>query len=185
MIKKLACAYLSQMNNSVTYGYRPNQQCNVTALTIGASAHINPNWVDKSGREEQLISVITANGGSIYSPGDMAAGFNALYNADGVKDTFYAAFNIEKIVEEIDAGNPCIIHGYFTRSGHIVTVVGHDLDNKQLIIHDPYGEWFRTGYHVNNASNQTRGKDNVFRMTTIDELCNYDGIWTHVISKIT
>ncbi len=46
----------------------------------------------------------------------------------------------------IDIGNLAVIHGWFTPSGHIVTVVGYS--DTVLIVHDPYGEWFAWGYRT-------------------------------------
>ena len=165
------------------YGFHPDQQCNVTALAMVGSYHtVGPSSVDGSGYEEALLTTIVERlGGSPYVPKDMAAGFNKQYPT--LYDQFYASATIPQICSAIDAGNPCVIHGYFTRSGHIVTVVGYD--STHLYIHDPYGEWSASGYERNTPKNPTIGKLNKFKKTTITELCDYGGIWCHFISKRT
>jgi hypothetical protein len=49
-------------------------------------------------------------------------------------DVKYTA-TIEEVKESIDNGNPCILHGMFTRSGQIV--VAREYDFRGLIVNDP------------------------------------------------
>jgi uncharacterized protein YvpB len=39
----------------------------------------------------------------------------------------------------LDRGQPVVMHGWFTNSGHVVLAVGYD--SKGLYFHDPYGRW--------------------------------------------
>lgn len=177
---KLATPYFSQMNNGVNYGYQPYQQCNVTALSMCAAFFLDSQAKDDQGWEQRMMAAVVNSGGSPYSPQDLATAFNAEFPT--LHDRFSSTAEIPEIIEHLDAGNPAVIHGYFTRSGHIVTVVGYP-NSEQLFINDPYGEWYPSGYDINGGTNQTKGKSNVFNRSTIDELCNFGGIWTHFIKR--
>ena len=43
----------------------------------------------------------------------------------------------------LDAGDPVVVHGYWTSAGHIAVLVGYD--SAGWIVHDPAGDWYQ-GY---------------------------------------
>ena len=177
---QLKVPYFSQLNNSTLYGYQPYQQCNVTALGMCAAFFLDSQAKDDHGWEERLLKAVVASGGIPYDPYCLERAFNSEFPT--LRDDFVPNASIDEICRSLNVGNPCVVHGYFTRSGHIVTVVGYDMDT--LIIHDPYGEWLPDGYSVNGPpGSQVKGKSNIFYQSTINELCNFDGIWTHFVSK--
>ena len=43
----------------------------------------------------------------------------------------------------LDAGDPVVVHGFWTSAGHIVTLIGYD--STGWLVHDPAGDWYH-GY---------------------------------------
>ncbi|MCT7971086.1 C39 family peptidase [Laspinema olomoucense] len=94
----------------------------------------------------------------------------------GRSDRFSFYLTIEQVEDHLDGGFPAIIHGYFTHSGHTVTIVGYERDG--FLVHDPYGEWFRTGYRTDLS-----GAHLHYPYELIRELCILEGsFWVHLIS---
>ena len=61
--------------------------------------------------------------------------------------TVAASCRLAEVQQELDAGSPVIIHGYFTSVGHILVVLGYDQGG--YWVHDPAGAWnqqFMGGY---------------------------------------
>ncbi|MGI0495528.1 C39 family peptidase [Alkalinema pantanalense CENA528] len=59
----------------------------------------------------------------------------------------------------LDDGYVLITHGWFTRVGHVVTVIGHEADpttlSSRFIVHDPWAEYnFPKGDHDDNKSGE-------------------------------
>jgi hypothetical protein len=63
-----------------------------------------------------------------------------------IHDALYFNGTFEDIEESIDANCPVIIHGYFTRSGHIIVIRGYNEGG--FYVNDPYGEYFSNGYNT-------------------------------------
>jgi len=91
--------------------------------------------------------------------------------------------SIAQIKRHIDAGRPVVIHGYFTGSGHIMTVIGYN--NTGLVVHDPSGKWagcFKCGYAGRTSTN---GKNITYSYgALLGNVIGRDGdIWLSVGSK--
>jgi uncharacterized protein YvpB len=79
-----------------------------------------------------------------HSPDDLAQ----IVRDYGAKDSFTQTATIDEVKDWLSHEKPAVIHGYFTRFGHIIVLVGYD--STGFIVHDPYGEWFADGYDLNN-----------------------------------
>lgn len=161
-----------QLNNAID----PYDTCNMTSAAMCLSFYGMRG--DGSGQlEDQLSRYQKSNGYDRGNPNDIAAIINTFGEklTPRVRDTFDPGATLEQIRASIDAGRPVIIHGYFTRSGHIVVVTGYDANS--LTLHDPYGEWFAGGYQ-NNETGSVYNMSNA----TITRLCDESGIWAHFIS---
>lgn len=166
---KLKVPYFSQLNNLRD----PYRTCNVTSIAMCLAY-----WGKKSKSpgiiqlEDELDEYMESADLNRYSPTDLAK----VVSAYGCKDDFTDRGNIALLQKALAAGTPCVIHGYFTNAGHIVTVTG--CDNDGLWVHDPYGEWFRKGY--NTSAN---GAYLHYSYPMIERLCMDDGfLWLHRIS---
>lgn len=135
---KLRVPFKSQLDN----WYNPTGSCNVTSLAMVLEFLGAERGSSEGQFEDELYSYALDSGYSRHSPLDLAQ----IVRDYGCKDDFVTDASLQEVRHWIDSGNPAVIHGYFTSFGHIVTVVGYD--DAGLIVHDPYGEWFATGYRT-------------------------------------
>ncbi len=166
---RLNVPYFSQMDNY----FNPTGSCNVTSIAmclqfLGAKRRI------KIGQfEDELYEYAIDQGYSRWSPYDLAK----IVRDYGYQDYFTESALIEDVQDWLASGNPAVIHGYFTSFGHIMPVVGYDADG--FFVHDPYGEWFPTGYR-----NDLSGEYLHYSYRLIRNVCMPDGnFWVHFISK--
>ncbi|MDY7024600.1 MAG: C39 family peptidase [Cyanobacteriota bacterium] len=161
--------YFSQLDN----WFNPTGACNVTSIAmcldyLGAERRLNyGQW------EDELYEYALDQGYSRHNPYDLAR----IVRDYGCRDYFTEYAIIEDVQDWIAAGNPSVIHGYFTWFGHIIVVVGYD--EYGFIVHDPYGEWFSTGYRTDLSGAYLHYSYNLIR-----RVCIPDGnFWVHFISK--
>ena len=177
MKRILNVPYLSQTDNKLF----PTGTCNLTSVAMCLKFYgIVGNGQGQL--EDQLTRFCLDKGLSRHSPIDLVK----VLKTYGVNDTFSSSGTIAMIQKQINNGNPAIIHGYFTREGHIITVIGYD-DNG-LIVHDPWGEWFNWGYIKNSTKEPERGKSLHYSYGMINQLCSPESnpsanIWVHLVSK--
>jgi hypothetical protein len=184
-MKKLAVPYLSQIDNNLN----PYGSCNVTSLAmcmkfLGITNELDNNnkHYGKKQIEDNLYLYAQDMGYSRHSPYDLEQITRDL----GYEDTFTPYAKWGDVKEWIDKGLPCVVHGYFTSFGHIIVIVGYDQKNKQWIVHDPYGEYYASGYECNSWENPNRGKDQKYSYGMMKELCGPDGdLWIHYIGLDT
>ncbi|QIZ70854.1 C39 family peptidase [Oxynema aestuarii] len=166
----LPVPYLTQLDNV----NNPHGSCNVTcvAMCLGYFNHPLKNSYGKQ-LEDELYEYCLNNGLSRHSPTDL----QKLIQIYGYKDDFQPDAKWGDVKKWLDAGNPCISHGWFTRSGHIIAIVGYN--EKGWIVNDPYGEWFSWGYDTTVS-----GKGLTYSYGMMKKLCGPDGDnWIHFVSK--
>lgn len=167
--------YHSQRDNE----YNPSGSCNVTSLAMCMDYHgIKPT--DHEQLEDEFYVKLTDLGWSRHDPYDLCAGVN-LY--EGVRDVFTDKGSFDSIFRAINEGNPCVLHGYFTKFGHIIVVKGYD--DTGLIVNDPWGEWHSWGYDLTvSGENLHYSYDLIARTCSTESPDNPQDIWVHTISKI-
>lgn len=162
-------AYKSQLDN----WYNPTGSCNVTSIAMCLQYLGVPRRGSSGQFEDELYQYALNMGYSRWSPYDLAK----IVRDYGAKDYFTENGNLEDIQDWLISGQPVVIHGYFTAFGHIMPVVGYD--EKGLIVHDPYGEWFPSGYRTDLS-----GAYLTYSYALIRRTCMPDGdFWVHFISK--
>lgn len=170
--------YKSQLDNR----YEPVSTCNVTSLAmvlefynIGYTTTMSGKKIRKNKNiqlEDELYQYMIDKELNKLYPEHLAQ----VARDYGIKDDFTVWGTIERCIEHLNSGHPCIIHGYFTQPGHILVLIGHDSNG--FFVHDPYGEYFRTGYRTDLS-----GKNLHYSFDLIRRLCAYDGqFWVHYLS---
>ena len=162
--KIIQAAYYNHSDNL----YEPASTCGVTSAAMLLSAHGTVTTPDK------LYRRFGKNQGQ--HPGGLAE----IYEAFGhqARSTYKGTF--AEIRKAIDSGSPVVIHGYMTRSGHIVCVVGYDRFG--LVVNDPAGAW--NGVPKIGYSNLPRnGKNRAYSYDWLRPIDVTDGdIWlSHVV----
>mgnify|MGYP000199931678 FL=1 len=123
--------------------------------------------------EDELYEYALNKGYSRHSPYDLAS----IVRDYGRQDEFKANAKIEEVKDWLADGNPAVFHGYFTSFGHIIVAVG--FDDAGFLAHDPYGEWFSTGYRTDLSGEYLHYSYRLIRRT-----CIPDGdFWVHFISR--
>lgn len=170
---KLAVPYKTQLDNSLN----PSGACNVTSVAMVLEYFKIPrNSKFKGFRqyEDELYQYCLDHRLSRHKPEDLAV----LMRNYGLNDDFTFQGSIERCKEHLAAGNPCIVHGYFTAFGHIIVLIGYD--DKGFIVHDPYGEWFSDGYRKTLPGDSLH-----YSYGLIEGTCMTDNqFWVHYVSKL-
>ena len=133
---------------------------------------------------------ITASWGKNFAqePHNLAYLFNTLASENGIEKRLYATTNgtLDELRAELNAGNPTIIHGYFTSYGHVMIVLGYDENG--YWVNDSAGKWnqyFMGGYPY--GWNSTIGKGIYYNKAYFEEaIATWDGyspapLWFHKI----
>jgi len=164
--------YFYQYNNL----YYPSATCQNTSIAMVLK---NYGWLG-------IPDNITSTYGKNYtqSPAGLADVFNTLSNQKGLSKKIVPITNgtLPGLKQELDKGHPVIIHGYFTRAGHVVVVVGYDANG--YWVNDPAGVWVQTfmgGYGYNSAGKATYYKKQPFEAAVATDGYNYLPLWYHVI----
>jgi Peptidase_C39 like family len=76
-------------------------------------------------------------------------GIRRLLEGLGLRDNLTLRGKLLDITRALDAGEICILHGYWTRCGHILVIRGYN-SNGDFLVNDPTGEWFYSGYRKNS-----------------------------------
>lgn len=164
--------YFSQRDNA----FNPSGSCNVTSVAMCLS-YLGVKATKEEQLEDELYAELTALGWSRHDPLDLSAIANTY---KGVDATFTTTGTMQDIYSAIDSGYPCILHGYFTRFGHIIVVKGYD--SKGLIVNDPWGEWHDYGYDTSVSGEGLHYSNGLIARTCSPEsLYNPADIFLHVI----
>lgn len=169
----LDVTYFSQIDNQ----FNPHGSCNVTSIAMclwslgirGDGSH--PQL------EDQLYQACEYKGLDRHSAQDLK---KLVELFPGCHDDFTEHGTLDDIRMAISAGKPCIVHGYFTRSGHIIVIRG--FDKTGFIVNDPYGEYFAKGYDTCVSGKRLHySTDLIARVCSPESVNNPKHIWLHRI----
>ena len=176
MYKKLNVSYFTQLDNLL----EPYGTCNMTSLAM-CMAYFGIHGDESMPQlEYQLTKKCFNDGLDRHDPATLVK----LCTWKKLKDNFSFNTSWESIRKSIEKGNPVIIHGYFTRSGHIVVIKGYNdgsyAGKGAWIVNDPYGEYTLGGY----VHGPGRGDGVLYSYELMKRLCSPDGsLWAHIIYK--
>ncbi|MEG3849203.1 C39 family peptidase [Microcoleus sp. herbarium19] len=166
---RLGIPYRSQMDNL----YNPTGACNVTSIAMCLDFLRIPRRKRTGQYEDELYEYAIAKGYSRWDPYDLAK----IAVDYGAKDFYTENATIDDVQDWLASGNPAVIHGYFTSFGHIIVAAGYDSEG--FFVHDPYGEWFPSGYDTTVSGAYLH-----YSYRLIRNVCMADGnFWVHFISK--
>jgi uncharacterized protein YvpB len=168
--------YRSQTDNY----YNPEGSCNVTSIAMCLLHH----GIRGSGQylqlEDECYARCLNRGWSRHEANGLV---RLAESYPGIKDDFIPNAGFDDIRRAIDSGIPCVIHGYFTRFGHIIVVKGYD--NHGLIVNDPWGEWYSSGYDTSVSGEGLHYSNGLIaRVCSPESERNPRDIWLHKISKL-
>lgn len=165
---QLQVPYLSQQDNLIY----PAGTCNTTSEAMCWAFFGEPLYrSDGEQLEDYITNYCLENGLSRHSPGDLVI----VAQKHGYRPRFDSHATWDQVKAWLDSGKPCIVHGMFTGSGHIIVIVGYN--NEGLIVHDPWGEWYQSGYDTSVS-----GKALTYSYGMMNELCGPDAndeLWIH------
>lgn len=164
--KELNVPYFSQRDNP-SYSWAT---CNTTAIAMVLYYYgLRPTY--SSQLEEELFQWIVRR----YGVGAQTnhAILTEMIRAYGYRTNFSTTRRWAEIDKEIAEGRPVVLPGYFTATGHIVTVIGYSPSG--LIVHDPWGNAL-TGYQ------NTYGARLLYPNAYLLDKSGRDGdVWGHFI----
>lgn len=159
----------------------PGGTCNVTSVAmVLAFFGVKPERAGEQ-LEMEVLRKLEARGYDRHVHDHLS---NVMKKDYGLKNHFTTTAKVADIKAHLNAGNPVIMSGYFTRSGHIIVIRGYDEAKQKFIVNDPYGEYFANGYAKEPVA--TRGRRQLYSYSLIKRVCGGDGkIWCHFPSKVS
>lgn len=99
-------------------------------------------------------------------------GIRRLLEGLGLRDDLTMKGSLSDITRSLDSGEICILHGFWTNSGHILVIRGYN-DNGDFFVNDPAGEWFYGGYSYNSPiSPDNKGENKLYSRRLISSAGN-------------
>lgn len=89
-----------------------------------------------------------------------------------LRDDLTLKGKLSDITRSLDSGEICILHGYWTGSGHILVIRGYT-ENGDFYVNDPHGEWFYAGYKRNSYTRpDNKGENKLYSRRLISSAAN-------------
>lgn len=159
--------------------FNPSGACNVTAVGMCLLKEGIRGDGSYQQLEDQLYARCTDRGYSRHSPQGLKELAESYPN---ICDDFTELGTFDDIRQALSEDIGCVIHGYFTRFGHIVAVKGYD--ERGLIVNDPWGEWNAWGYdHSVTGENLHYSYNLISRLCSPESIASPSHIWLHRISR--
>ena len=183
--------YHSQLNNK----FNPYGACNVTCVAMVLKYYKidsrTPTDIQNNVQLEDVLMQKTLDWDSYYGYYGgtktrhlpqflirLIREWGQQYGGGNLQNSEFKEFASEEDMKQhLAKGNPVIIHGWFTRSGHVIVVKGYDDNQGVWICNDPYGKWlgYSGGYDTSaSGANVRYSYDNIYKYCYEN-----GGIWCH------
>lgn len=169
--------YKSQRDNR----HNPSGSCNVTSIAMCLwFLGIRGDGSQGGQLEDQMYVRCLERDWSRHTPEGLKAVAESY--GGGIFDKFTEFGTLDMIRASIDAGIPCVVHGYFTHYGHILTIKGHT--PRGFIVNDPWGEYWPGGYDTSvSGENLHYSTGMIARLCSPESIGNPSNIFLHRIGK--
>lgn len=170
--------YKSQLDNREN----PTGSCNVTSMTMAFCGGGLPKMINGKQTEDLMYVYLSNHGYSRHAPYDLSRGANEFRRQVAPNLKIWSELNTNATWSQVKSHitqkrRPCVIHGYFTAFGHIISIVGMTQEGS-WIVNDPYGEWNEWGYNSGVSGEQL-----VYSSGLMERVCGPDGtMWVHFIN---
>lgn len=159
--------YFCQYDNELYAG----SSCQNTSVAMALAKYGwkgNPDQITKSYGKDMA-----------QTPAGLETVFNTVAEKNGlnVRVKSHTAGTMELVNKLLAEGKPVIAHGWFTKSGHVVTITG--FDGKYYTVNDPAGKWngqYKGGYSSESGKGVKYSKE-----AMIDALVENGEVWCHEI----
>lgn len=168
----------TQLNNDSDHDSGWWNECSYTAMAMFLRKH---GYVGNGNGqfEDQIEKSFEAWGGGRGEPQAMSAFMNQFFPHPQIEYKFTYRATWGFLEERLKANSPAILHTWLTGSGHVVLLKGFDdkayNGTGGYIFHDPFGEWFPSGYDTNLS-----GANVTYSYPLCKRLIGVDGdLWAH------
>ena len=171
--------------STVPYFYQFANQLSPAATCQNTSLAMVLSYLGWNGRPDDITREFGRR--LAQSPAGLAGLFNQLARRNGIGGRLepYTSGSIDQLHQALRNG-PVIVHGYFTRAGHVVVALGYDGNGYR--VHDPAGRWneqFRGGY----GGGSSAGRDVYYSKAAFERaIATSDGYsylpaWFHALRR--
>lgn len=158
---ELDVPYFSQLDNN----YNPDGSSNVTAVAMVLAYYGVQPKIPGGRLSDELYERMLDRGWSRHNPNDVAK----VVKEYGFQPIFKEKTTLQEVRNQIRKGYPVIVWGYFTQSGHVVSLVGYTPTH--FIVNDSWG-------NANQRYNDKNGDKVFYSNEYITDVCMVDGdLW--------
>jgi len=188
MSVKLIVPYFNQVDNDTLYFGSGSRQCCLTSNAMAAnfiladrgleSLYQRAKRLDLNEPESAYGKILNKYGDTI----DHSANGQALAEL-GLESYFSTSLGVQNAIASLDRRLPMPV-GLYYKTGHIVCLVGYDLDQEFFWVHDPYGLRAGIAEYYEVIGGQS-GKYDKYSFRIMEELwTNQSDGWGRVFTKI-
>ena len=141
--KELQVPYAKQGENY----YEPGSTCGLTSASMILNYYLTRDRAEKKISETEFLQRrrnITPD--RLYKKygkrhGQSPEMLAKLYEKEGLYGVYSRYGTKQDIIKQLDMERPVIMHGWFSKNGHILVLTGYN--NSGFIVNDPAGDWVR------------------------------------------
>ncbi|MHB2015325.1 MAG: C39 family peptidase [Candidatus Xenobia bacterium] len=164
--------YFCQWDNQIA----PGGSCNMTSLAMALAFYDKSAPGPYARIADNLLHECEVRGLDRHELAVIAQ----LAREHGLADDASYTDSLDQVKEHLATGNPVIVQGTFTASGHVVLVCGVDTEQGRWLVNDPAGHW----PHYENPGWEP-GEQVWYDSAWFDQHAAPDGhVWAHLLGKV-